>query len=351
MDTNKSIVMTGNRFWWIRLVIYLIVWTAAYVVLIGMFASSSAGSQPVDHIYTSIFIFTLLIPVTINDWFLQPSFLYERKYTAFFLLATLNILAGALLNQLTFTTLIDYILPGYYFISYYEFVDLLKFFLAFVASNMLISLSLEWFRFQEQRYRLNLLEKEKVSAEFKALAAQVNPHFLFNSLTILYALSIKNSSETPGAILRLSEILRYVIHQSSGPAVTLRSELMILESFIGLQRYRIHPSTEVELVELITNDDVMIAPMLFLPLLENSFKHGVHEETGDAFVRAKVVEEHGLVHFTIVNNKPADSKAEKGGFGLKNLAERLRLMYPGKHSLDISETESTFAVAMQVNLK
>jgi len=341
----------SNRFWRVRLVVYLIFWTVSYFVLIGIFASGSGGAQLVDLIYTSIFILSLLIPVTVNDWLLQPRLLYKRKYAVFFLLATLNIVVGVLLNQFIFSVLIDYILPGYYFISYYEFADLLKFFVSFVLLNMLISLSLEWFRLQEQRYRHNLLEKEKVSAEFKALAAQVNPHFLFNSLTILYALAIRNSTETPDAILKLSEILRYVIHQSSGPAVTLRSELRILQDFIGLQRYRIHPSTQVELIESIANDNVLIAPMLFLPLLENCFKHGVHEETSNAFVRARVAEENGFIHFTIINNKAATTHVEKGGFGLKNLRERLRLIYPGKHSLDISETESTFAVSMQVNLR
>jgi LytS/YehU family sensor histidine kinase len=183
------------------------------------------------------------------------------------------------------------------------------------------------------------------------LAAQVNPHFLFNSLTILYTLAVKTSPEAPGAILKLSDILRYVIHQSSAPTVTLRSELRILQDFIGLQRYRVHPSTQVELVESVSDEDTLIAPMLFLPLLENSFKHGVQEETGHAFIRAKVVEENGLVHFTIMNNKSPEANVEKGGFGLKNLAERLRLIYPDKHSLDISETQSTFAVSMQVNLR
>lgn len=343
--------MTSNKLWWVRLVVYLIFWTVSYFVLMGMFATSSAGWQLIDHIYTSIFISTLLVPVTINDWLLQPRFLYRRKYGLYFATLTVDILAGALLNQYLFSDLIDVFLPGYYFISYFEFIHLLQFFVVFVLLNMLISLSLEWFRLQEQRYRQSLLEKEKVTAEFKALAAQVNPHFLFNSLTIIYALAMKNSGETPGAILKLSDILRYVIYQSSGPTASLRSEIKILQDFIDLQRYRIHPTTQVDLLASIADDDIRIAPMLFLPLLENSFKHGVHEETGNAFIRAKITEENGLVHFSVINNKRADGAAEKGGFGLTNLTERLRLMYPDKHSLDISETATTFAVSMQLNLK
>jgi len=343
--------MTSNRFWRVRLGVYLIFWVTSYFVLMGIFATSSAGWQLIDHIYTSIFISTLLVPVTVNDWYLQPKFLYRRHYTVYFTLLVVNIDAGVLLNHYLFNNLIDYVLPGYYFISYFEMPDLLQFFVVFVVLNMLMSLSLEWYRLQEQRYHQTQLQSEKVSAEFKALAAQVNPHFLFNSLTILYALAIKSSPETPGAILKLSDILRYVIHQSSGPTVTLRSELRILHDFIDLQRYRIHPSTQVDFFESIVNEDIQVAPMLFLPLLENSFKHGVHEETGNAFIRAKVSEENGLVHFSIVNNKATGLTIEKGGFGLTNLAERLRLVYPGKHSLDISETPTTFAVSMQVNLK
>lgn len=343
--------MTPNkRAWWLRLIVYLVFWTVAYFTLLGIFSVSAARWQPIDHIYTSIFIFTLLVPVTINDWYLQPRFLNRRKYGIYLVLLIVNTVAGVFLNDLLFSSLIDNILPGYYFISYYTFFDLLRFFSVFVLLSTLIGLSLEWIKSQEALYHASQSEKERVSAEFQALVTQLNPHFLFNSLTILYSLAVKNSSDTPGAILKLSEILRYVIYQSSGRTVTLRSELKILQDFIDLQRYRIHPTTQVDLTESISDENTQIAPMLLLPLLENSFKHGVHGETSNAFIKVNASEQNGHVHFTIINNKPHDApKTGQGGFGLKNLEQRLRLVYSGKYSLTISETPGTFAVSMQID--
>jgi sensor histidine kinase YesM len=340
-----------SRTWWVRLAVLLIFWTASYFILLTIFATTSGPWLMIDHIYTSIFVVTLLVPVSINDMLLIRRYLNQQRYAQYFFLLAATIVVGAWINHILFSRLIDYILPGFYFISYYEFRDLLKFFSAFVLISTLITLALDWFRLQEDRYRINRLEKEKTAAEFKALASQVNPHFLFNSLTVLYALAVKNSGETPGAILKLSDILRYVIYQSSATTVSLRSELSILQDFIDLQRYRIDPSTQIDISDSVSDDNIQIAPMLMLPLIENSFKHGSRNPSVRCFVKAKAIEENGLLHFTIINNRAELPQTTDGGFGLKNLRERLQLVYPGRHSLDISETQSTFAVSMQINLK
>jgi LytS/YehU family sensor histidine kinase len=201
---------------------------------------------------------------------------------------------------------------------------------------------MEWFKLQE-------LKKEKLQAEFKALANQVNPHFLFNSLTVLYTLALKDSKETSSAIIKLSDILRYVIYQSSQPRVTLGSEARILRDYIDLQRYRVHPSTKIEFTEKISAGDTQVAPMLFLPLVENSFKHGVHSETEHAFVTMSLEEKNGIVNFNITNNKPLDMTAEKSkGIGLKNLRDRLLLIYPEHHKFTVTEAGSTFSIHMQI---
>jgi sensor histidine kinase YesM len=260
--------------------VLLTFWVASYFALLTLFATTSRGWLMIDHIYTSIFVVTLLIPVTFNDVVLLPRTMNRGKYGLYLTLVVALVVVGAFLNDILFRYVIDYILPGYYFISYYDFFDLLKFFVIFVAASTLLTLSLEWFRLQDDRFHVTQLEKEKVAAEFKALASQVNPHFLFNSLTVLYGLAVKNSSATAGAILKLSDILRYVIYQSSAQTVSLRSELDILRDFIDLQRYRVQASVQIDLVESVSRDDIRVSPMLFLPLLENSFKHGLHGRRG-----------------------------------------------------------------------
>lgn len=307
---------------------WVIFWTIAYFVLLSIFASSSEW-QNVDYIYTFIFMLTLMAAVGTNEYS-RRRLLTGRKYGLWLLRLFVIGVAFASVNQLIFNRLIDYILPGYYFISYYSLVDLLKFFEGFLVLTTLISLSIE--RFQ--------LEKEKATAEFKALSNQVNPHFLFNGLTVLYSLSLKDSRETSSAIIKLSDILRYVIYGSSNATVSLASEAKILRDYIDLQRYRIHPSTKVEYVEHLDND-VSIAPMIFLPLLENAFKHG------EGVISAELKCERNVVNFNITNNKT--NAASVPGIGLNNLRERLRLLYPG-HLFKIDETENEFSVSLRISL-
>jgi hypothetical protein len=332
-----------------KTIVQITFWTIAWFILISIFGGSSTW-QKIDYIYTSVFLVTLLIPVTINDWYLRPRLLNRGHYWPYFALLIAVIFAGAFVNQELFDHFIDYILPGYFFISYYEYPDIVRFFGAFVGTWTLVGLSMEWFQLQETRHRVAVLEKEKLSAEFKALASQVNPHFLFNSLTVLYTLALKDSKETSSAIIKLSDILRYVIYQSSKPTVTLGSEARIIRDYIDLQHYRVHPSTRIEFTEKISDENTMVAPMLFLPLVENSFKHGVHGETANAFVNMSLEETGGVINFSITNNKPGSLGVEKSaGIGLQNLRERLLLIYPERHKFTVTETENTFTVQMQTS--
>jgi sensor histidine kinase YesM len=319
----------------VRGIIWISFWTMAYFVLLNRFASSSEW-QKVDYIYTAIFMITLMGAVSVNNYSRQR-LLTKRKYWLWTLGVVVIGVAFALVNQLIFDKLIDFVLPGYYFISYYSLFDLLKFFGSFLAITTLIGLSLEWFQ----------LQQEKATAEFKALANQVNPHFLFNALTVVYSLSLKDSGETSSAIIKLSDILRYVIYKSSETSVSLASEAEILRSYIDLQRYRVHPTTEIGFTAEL-DSDASIAPVLFLPLVENAFKHGVQGETRNAYVRMTLRKELGVVSFMVSNN---NSKSETtGGIGLTNLKARLKLLYPERHTFVINETENEFSVSLQISL-
>jgi sensor histidine kinase YesM len=316
-------------------------WVISYFVLLNMFAGSSHW-QKIDYIYTSIFIATIIISVTINAWLLMPEFLKKKKYVAYCVLTVFNISGVAFFNHLLFDKLIDHILPDYYFISYYSYVDLLKFFVTFVGLTTLIHLSWEWFQLQETKHRYARLEREKIEAEYRALSNQVNPHFLFNSLTVLYSLSLRNSTETSGAVLKLSDILRYVIYESATGKVSIRSEAELIQNYIDLQRHRIHPLTEVKFIIDIDNDKTPIVPMILLPLVENSFKHGA---------KGEVQTEGDVINFSIINNKPEESgTVEEGGIGLSNIKNRLQLIYPGRHVFEIEERDKTFSVRLTLQV-
>jgi hypothetical protein len=328
----------------------ILFWTVAYFTLLNIF-SGSGSWQKIDYLYTSIFMTTLIMAVTVNFWIILPRYLSRKRYALFFLFTAVNIAASTFFNQILFSKLIDYILPGYYFISYYDYFDLLKFFFVFVGLTTLIHLSWEWFQLQETRHLLVMLEKEKINAEFKALMNQVNPHFLFNSLTVLYSLSLKNAAETPGAIIKLSDILRYVIYESAAGEVPLSSEITLLHNYIDLQRYRVDASARITFNTDVQDPAIPIVSMILLPLVENSFKHGVKGDIENTFIDIQLHAVQGVITFNIVNNKSDTEPAEKpaGGIGLKNIEERLNLIYGSRYTLTVDRTAKTFKVKLTIN--
>ena len=332
---------------WIKDLIFC---TAAYFILLSIFAGSSEWEM-IDHIYTSIFLGTLILFGTINEWVIQKKFLPEKKYLVFVMLSLLNILAGAMFNHVLFDKLIDVILPGYYFISYYEFADLVKFFFVYIFLLTLLGLSWEWFQFQETRHRLISLEKEKANAELKALMNQVNPHFLFNSLTVLYGLALKKSDDTATAVLKLADTLRYVIYDSARGKVKLSSEIGLIDNYLELQKYRIKNTSAIRFNHEVRNPELSIEPMLLLPLIENSFKHGMMADGVDGFVTIDLYSDGSQLSFRVINNKGVAPSTEKqGGIGLQNIKERLQMLYGSAYTLIVEETDKIFAVHLTIQI-
>ncbi len=330
--------------------IHVAFWTLSYFILLALFAGSSEWQQ-IDHIYTLVFMSTLMIAVGVNSLLLIPRYLRKGKYVTYVILILVDVVVLTWFNFILFDKLIDFILPGYYFISYYEIVDLLKFFGSFIAITTLIQLAMDWFKFQETREAVILLEKEKVNAELQALTNQVNPHFLFNSLSVLYSLALRESKDAPNAIMQLSDILRYVIYDSNNNMVSVGAEIQLIRNYIGLQKYRVHPSTRVEFITDVKDPMALVMPMTFLPLVENSFKHGVHSETDNAVISISLKSDNDRVEFLIINSRTAGSKGAATGIGLKNIETRLKLVYPEAYIFNIHETESIFQVQIKLPVR
>jgi LytS/YehU family sensor histidine kinase len=168
---------------------------------------------------------------------------------------------------------------------------------------------------------------------------------------VLYSLSLKNAAETPGAIIKLSDILRYVIYESAAGEVPLASEITLLHNYIDLQRYRIDASTRITFNMDIQDPNVSIVSMILLPLVENSFKHGVKGDIENTFIDISLHAARGVINFSIANNKSNVEPTEKtsGGIGLKNIEERLSLIYGNRYELTVDHTPKTFTVELTIN--
>jgi sensor histidine kinase YesM len=339
-----SIKMSG-KFW--RRVAELAFLVASYLILLSLFSDSKEWEK-IDHIYTLIFLLTIVFSLIVNFRILIPFLLNEKRYIIYIFSVAINLLIWTLFNRILFDKWIDYILPGYYFISYYEFKDVFKFFLTFNVVTTLMHLSWEWFSLQEAQQQVTRLEKEKIAAEFKALIQQVNPHFLFNSLTVLYSLALNNSKETPTAVLKLSDILRYTLYDSDKNFVPIKSEADLIENYIDLQRYRLAETVRISFQKDLADPNINIHPMLLLPLVENSFKHGFLEGSGNSFVEMELSSANNQIEFVIRNSREDEAKSmtltTNGGIGLQNVRERLRLAYGENATLSVASDKESFLV-------
>ena len=199
----------------------------------------------------------------------------------------------------------------------------------------------------------NTKEKERVEAELKFLKSQVNPHFLFNALNNIYSLAVVESPQTPESIMQLSEILRYMVYDSNEEKVLLENEMTYIENFIELQMLKDSRGMDVELDLDKSVAHKMVAPLLFIPFVENAFKHSKIENLKEGFIKIQLKGKEKSIEFRVVNSIPKDkfTKDEVGGVGLENTRKRLELVHPnGEHELITNETDNQFEVILKITV-
>jgi len=192
------------------------------------------------------------------------------------------------------------------------------------------------------------LKYEKSTAELALLKNQINPHFFFNTLNNLYSLIKKNPDAAQEYVLRLSDVMRFTIYDSGNEQVGLEDEITYLRNFIALQTARYHKKIEIDFHADIKNPKTKIAPLLFIVLLENAFKHGVEQLTEGAFIHVKLKEIDTKIGFSIVNNFDGEVSNTTNGIGLQNLSDRLHLVYPNAHELSFEIRDNTYAAQLDI---
>lgn len=195
-------------------------------------------------------------------------------------------------------------------------------------------------------------QKEKLAAELSLLRAQVNPHFLFNALNGIYALSLENAKETSHALLMLSSMMRYALTDAAEALVPLHREVEYLQNYVALQRLRLGDTVEVELDLDGDWQGRLILPMVLITFVENAFKHGVDPEVDSRiWIQLRLDPDGAHLHFSCRNLRiPLPEVQEGYGLGLENARKRLALTYPGRHRLDLVESEGDYLVTLQLNL-
>jgi two-component system, LytTR family, sensor kinase len=198
--------------------------------------------------------------------------------------------------------------------------------------------------------RLKALLKLK-ETELKLLKSQIHPHFLFNTLNNLYSLALEKSDKTPDLIIRLADMLSYIIYDGNSEKVPLSKEIDFLKSFIELQRVRFE-SCDIDFTIQGEINNQKIAPMLLHTFVDNSFKHGAEKDTGNPWIKLLLSIDNGNLGFSVINSsKPKDINGAKAtGIGIENARKRLDLIYNGRYELDIKDSDGCYSVLLKLQL-
>ena len=295
--------------------------------------------------YSVVFHLPIAISVYYNLNVLVDKYLKTSKFSMYLLSVLTLVVLAAIINYAMFNDCIDILFPNFYFISYFnilEIISITSLYLFFTTVIFLI-----W-----QYTSMLVANRDKARNELSALKAQINPHFLFNNLNTIYSMASKNDHRTADVILKLSDFLRYVLYDTESETITLEKEVEIIRTYVSLQKERVHP--EITRIELITEGkfkSAEIAPLLLLPLAENCFKHGKGKNEG--FIQIFIGFDGKQLIFKTENNIALREKAiakENGGIGINNVENRLQLIYPQHHSLEYGEKDGVFTLEMKIEL-
>jgi two-component system LytT family sensor kinase len=216
----------------------------------------------------------------------------------------------------------------------------------FIVISSLLKFAVDWFA--NDRIQRNL-ESEKKDMELQFLKSQLNPHFLFNSLNNIYSLAYQKSDKTADAVLKLSEIMRYMIYESNDSWVSLRKEIEYVQSYIELQKLRFKDGAAVELSLNGEIDNQQIVPLILISFVENAFKHGIANDPKNP-IKIHIIANQKILHFSITNKKNNHNKDEVGGVGLNNVERRLQLLYPDRYKLNIVNSATHYTSELMLDI-
>lgn len=204
----------------------------------------------------------------------------------------------------------------------------------------------------KNQHNLFVLKHEKLKMELSHLKSQVQPHFFFNTLNNLYALSVQGSPKASPMIADLSDIMRYVLYNSENDKVPLQQEVDFIKSYIELENLRHDNKEVIEFSAQGTFDNIYIEPLIFLPLIENTFKHSLQKNTTEKWVKLVLSADEDEIVFQTSNPKSDNTvTVNTGGIGLKNVRKRLKLLYSNKHQLELHDEDGVFTAILTIVLK
>jgi len=306
-----------------------------------------------------------IIPAWICYKTLIQRLLFRKKYLRFFLFYVLYLLLLKLYDLGSF-----WIISNLNFVSADIQQDARTYFLTNISSNryhfasvymfrelILLSALAYFIRSSKLDKKIAEMQKEKLQSELKYLKVQLQPHFFFNTLNNIYALTLQKSAEAAALVAKHADMMRYILYESSSPSVSLKKELLFLQNYVEVERVRYSEKIDILFETQGIHDGVQMEPLLLLPLIENTFKHGLREETDTGYIHIIMSLVNTVLSVEIENSKPQrlshvamPLSNKTAGIGVQNMIRRLDMLYPKNYTIDIAEDVSRYEVRLTINM-
>lgn len=347
----------------VSILIHILIWLVFGITLLIYQPLTLGLTLPIQFWIKQDVILSLLVFVYyLNAKILVPRFLLKNRNYIFFLLMILVVIVTVTLSSLTDKLLHIHELMDRAFVQKGENPPRgrnygFEMFMIIITGLVLaISTSITSTQKLQQDLQLRLtLEQDKISSELSFLKAQINPHFFFNTLNNIYALTLINVEDSRIALHQLSRMMRYLLYETQKGSTLLSKEIAFIKDYISLMQLRITELTALTFDMPAQIKDMTIAPMLFLPFVENAFKHGI-SATKPSKIIIKIKQNENELELQVKNsvfNEPQSLADENKGIGLQNTIRRLDLMYPEKYKLDIDQKnqDQEYAIHLKIDLK
>ncbi len=340
-----------------RISTHLIFW-AVYLLFFSLLYGNIRGDYWFGSTRTLINLPTTMLATYFTLYFLIPHLLDKKHYTGFIIFFVTSAVAFGYLDRLLVHLFwVPSYMPQYPY-DKYPLINLSKalqhttnvYSIVFVATVIkLVKRNYENERLAQE------MKQEKLDAELKFLKAQIHPHFLFNTLNSLYSLTLHHSPQSSEVVLRLSNLLDYMLYECNVPLIALRKEMMQIQDMIELEKLRYGDRLEVTFTQNGDMADAFLPPLLMLPFVENAFKHGASTGIDDAFIHIHIEIARQKLTLRVENSKSNDQSNDEGsykkGIGLKNVRRRLDLLYGDAYELQVFVEEETFMIVLRIPLE
>ncbi|NMH89079.1 sensor histidine kinase [Flavivirga algicola] len=343
-----------------RWLVHVLFWISIYTLLVLGFDSDYEHSTE-KLLHQFIKMSTKIVAAYLFVYYQVPKLLYKKKYLLFIISVIIFSYIFCVLERLLVVHVIEPLLRKGSFEqeSIFEILtDIEKLHSTYLLSLYFPTLMFFVLKLVKEKFveisQIETLKKEKSLAELSFLKAQIHPHFLFNTLNNLYILSLQKSNKAPETVLKLSQILDYMLYQCNDKHVNIEKELELIENYIHLEQLRYGNRLEIKLESNIGNLQTKIAPLILISIIENAFKHGIGETINKAEIKIDIKEEKSVLDFSVFNTKAKllqkDKTQYREGIGQKNIEKQLKLIYPNKYQFQIDEKDMSYHVKLKIDL-